>query len=266
MRVTSRALATFQPHLSFDYSELIDAIGEPDFSSKFTRYLYDTCGAEHCAILRISAEQVNDVAAVSIDGSNIARRQTARYVGEQLWRRDPAVDDARRSHSMLPVLIRFDPRQLQDRLLRDEIYGIVDIRERVLLCGRRADAVYGVSLLRSHKAGAFSEREVANLRRMGASLLSLSAKHCRQIYILDHQKSALSSIAIIEQRLQRGGLSLSPREQQVVARILFGMTTDGIALDLGIKKESVITYRKRSYIRLNIATRHELMRTYLQTR
>jgi DNA-binding CsgD family transcriptional regulator len=57
--------------------------------------------------------------------------------------------------------------------------------------------------------------------------------------------------------LDRG---LTPREIDVCARALLGMTAEGTALDLDIKKSSVVTYRKRSYERLGISSQHELFR------
>ena len=50
------------------------------------------------------------------------------------------------------------------------------------------------------------------------------------------------------------------------ARILYGLSAAGIAVDLGIGIESVTTYRKRAYRRLGIATQRELLVWYLKLR
>lgn len=42
------------------------------------------------------------------------------------------------------------------------------------------------------------------------------------------------------------------------------MSTTGIALDLDIRVETVMTYRKRSYRRLGIATQRELLLWYIK--
>lgn len=264
MGVISPTLARVQRRFEPDYCELIDAIGTSDFGPKLATFLNLSCGAEHCVVYRISTEDSRDVTAVSTDGSDATRRQSDRYIGEQFWRRDPALHNAWDQGCDNPILLRFDPQELKDHLFRDEMYEPQNIRDRVLLCGRRLDAVFGISILRSRRTGAFSEQEVAALLHMGRSLIPLSAKHSDLIGAIDQGRAVLSSVTTIEQRMKEGGFDLSPRELQVAARILFGMTTIGIALDLGIKKESVVTYRKRGYMRLNIATRHELMRAYLQ--
>ncbi|WP_416365582.1 LuxR C-terminal-related transcriptional regulator [Paraburkholderia terrae] len=58
-------------------------------------------------------------------------------------------------------------------------------------------------------------------------------------------------------------LSLTAREVQVGARYLYGVSTSGIASDLGIGNETVVTYRKRLYERLSIGSRRELLLWYL---
>lgn len=62
----------------------------------------------------------------------------------------------------------------------------------------------------------------------------------------------------VETRLQHLFPRLTRREQQVCARATVGMSVEATALDLGIAKTSVMTYRKRSYQRLGITSVHEL--------
>ncbi len=54
------------------------------------------------------------------------------------------------------------------------------------------------------------------------------------------------------------GDDLTPREQAVLARVLLGMRTEGIALDLHLKPASIVTFRKRAYAKLGITTQAEL--------
>ena len=46
---------------------------------------------------------------------------------------------------------------------------------------------------------------------------------------------------------------------QVCARVLYGLTTTGIALDLGVSNETVKTFRKLAYRRLGIGSERELL-------
>jgi DNA-binding NarL/FixJ family response regulator len=51
---------------------------------------------------------------------------------------------------------------------------------------------------------------------------------------------------------------LTAREQQVLTALLRGTSSEGIATQLDLKPSSVITYRRRAYAKLGIATQAEL--------
>jgi len=62
------------------------------------------------------------------------------------------------------------------------------------------------------------------------------------------------------QRLKTVAPELSPREIEVCIRIMLGVTSEGIGIDLGISRNTVLTYRKRAYARLNISSQNQLFR------
>jgi DNA-binding CsgD family transcriptional regulator len=49
----------------------------------------------------------------------------------------------------------------------------------------------------------------------------------------------------------------------VCARVLYGLSSTAIALDLDVGEETVKTYRKRAYQRLAIGSERELLNWYL---
>ncbi len=55
------------------------------------------------------------------------------------------------------------------------------------------------------------------------------------------------------------GLRLSPRERQIAQLIAEGMTNKAIAAALKIKPDTVGTYMKRMYLKLNVNTRAEMV-------
>jgi DNA-binding CsgD family transcriptional regulator len=63
-----------------------------------------------------------------------------------------------------------------------------------------------------------------------------------------------------EQCLIRVCHGITRREIQVCAAIAVGMSSAAIALTLNISLNTVLTYRKRAYSRLNICSQNELMR------
>jgi DNA-binding CsgD family transcriptional regulator len=50
-------------------------------------------------------------------------------------------------------------------------------------------------------------------------------------------------------------LPITPREAEVLARLAAGRTNDGIALDLGISRNTVIRHVERIYAKLDVHTR-----------
>jgi DNA-binding CsgD family transcriptional regulator len=74
----------------------------------------------------------------------------------------------------------------------------------------------------------------------------------------------LGNLADIEQCLS-DCTRLPPREVQVCARILFGVSSPGIAIDLDLRETTVKTYRKRAYQRLAIGSERELLTWYLRS-
>ena len=59
-------------------------------------------------------------------------------------------------------------------------------------------------------------------------------------------------------------LKMPEREAEVCTAIMLGMTSEAIAIKLGISVNTILTYRKRAYGRLNISCQNELMRLILR--
>ena len=67
------------------------------------------------------------------------------------------------------------------------------------------------------------------------------------------------TLTMMQQRLAAVPGGLSARECEVCARAIAGLTIEGTALDLNIRKTSVITYRQRAYQKLGISSLNELV-------
>jgi DNA-binding CsgD family transcriptional regulator len=243
--------------------ELIGGIGDGDFELRLISYLYEVCSAEHCSIFQLGTNRPSRFASASLDGTDTARRQAGIYMSKEWWRRDPTFIEAQRRVGQLALsVLRTDVRTLDDREFREQVYGRSHIRERLLLCGDVAAAGFGLSILRSEHAGAFLADEISRLQEIGPVLLSVIAKHAR-VRRKEDASLALTSLEEIEEQIRRAPQQFSCREAQVCARILYGLTTGGIAVDLDIGEETVVTYRKRAYSRLRIGSHRELLLWYL---
>jgi DNA-binding CsgD family transcriptional regulator len=109
-------------------------------------------------------------------------------------------------------------------------------------------------------ASALSSR----LSGSGRALSAIVDLHHKLVSRLSTEGEPLSDLKTIEECLSRS-TSLPPREVEVCARILIGVSSAGIAVDLNLCEGTVKTYRKRAYQRLSIGSERELIGWYLRT-
>lgn len=245
----------------------IDSVGTDCFAEEVVRALDRWAGVEHYAAFGLDDDNVTLLSAGSVHGDNTARTMAARYVLPGFFRRDPTITMAKHASSGGDVaMVRVDPAHLDDVELREQIYLSQNVCDRVFLCGTRGGHWYGVSMLRTHERGSFSADEIDCIRDMADTWLSLIAKHDRMVgntRTPEPSAALLGSVANIEGKLRELMPTLTRRETEVCARILRGMSTPGIAIDLGLREDSVATYRKRAYRRLEIGTRFELIQRFI---
>jgi DNA-binding CsgD family transcriptional regulator len=245
--------------------DVIAAIGNDRFGPQMMSFLHRLCGADHCAMFVITENALSEVTTASLDGSDAAHRAVSRYIGQEYWRRDPTLSQARRHDRTLgPAVIRVDISCQMPPELRRAIYS--QVRERLLICGDAAGPAMALSIIRSRNRGRFADAEVACVAAVADTLLALLAKHAERFSPVPSIAVALASLDDIERTIVAAPEALPRREIEVCARIVYGQTTAGIALTLGIGEESVMTYRKRAYQRLNISSQRELLMWYLGLR
>jgi DNA-binding CsgD family transcriptional regulator len=244
---------------------IIESLGQDGFSEEVMNLLSEVLDAEHCSIFQITKQSPYQIVAMSRDGTDTAMRQCSDYVSGSFWRYDVAMSRAMatvQDHGF--TIERIDPRSIPDTEFRDRIYSRAHIRERVLLCGWAADQAIAISILKTEAKPRFSEAQLHELSTIAESLVAVVAKHNSMITCPSDLSLALTSLEEIEATLLASSIALPKREAEVCARILYGISTYGIALDLGIGEETVATYRKRAYQRLVIGTQRELLVWYLR--
>jgi DNA-binding CsgD family transcriptional regulator len=249
-------------HVTSDIQPLIGVIGESAFGPELMAFLDRTCGAKHCAVFSMDGETLREIAALSSDGTNRAHQSALQYLGTQAWQRDPTLPVAReRATSGRTSFIRLDIAALKDEVLRHEIYA--KLSERLLISGPTSFGNAAISILGADYGRSFERDAVSALRSCAPFLLSLISKHVATVRSQLRITHALSFLDLIEDIVAQAAVGFACRERQVCARILYGFTSAGIASDLGIGEETVQTYRKRAYQKLDIATQRELLVWYL---
>ena len=240
--------------------DVVEAIGTDGFAPRLVALLHEICGADHCAVFEFGQDSLREVAAENVDESYEAREYVSRYLDQQYWRKDPAIAEVQKRLLKQDLVIhRVDIGRL-DTELRGAIFPHVS--DRIVICGRRQEATFGVSIIRSNPHPLFSDDAIVCLSDVADLLVSVLAKHADVIFHRPNLALALTSLPDVE-RCIAAKAALPRRETEVCARILYGLSSIGVALDLGISQESVKTYRKRAYKRLGIGSERELLKWYL---
>ncbi len=148
---------------------------------------------------------------------------------------------------------RVRPSDIPSSGFRRRFFDDPGIVERVSVIQRGEDAWRVMTVCRHLTDGYLSDRELGSL--VGLAWLVLP------MLPLNARRTPLPRQLSVEQLEERFGArfeSLTARERQVCARAAIGMSVEATALDLGIGKSSVLTYRQRAYQRLNVTSPFEL--------
>ena len=246
---------------SLEVGDLIEAVGTPYFSRCLLQFLIREAGAEHYCVYGLGQLIPRPLVYDSVAGEDYA---LALYLEGGAWRQDPTLTEAQRCLSSgRSGVLRLDIDCLPRGDLRDVIFEARNVHERIMICGGPQQAMLGLSVLRTSRDGRFESKNIRRIRLIAATLLSLVAKHEQLSASSSRLSTALTFLPGIERAIATSAFGLPRRECEVCARILYGMSSEGIALDLGISEQTVMTYRKRAYERLGIATSRELLLWYL---
>lgn len=243
------------------FATVVESIGDENFGPALANYLHVLCGADHFAAFHLGADDLQQVAACCVQPEQTAFAQVESYFGQGLWKHDPAMYEARRCiESTLPAIIHIDLDDQGYSKLRPRQFA--QVRDRLVLCARNRSGAFGLSVLRTNPHSAFAGDAGQKLGDKADVLVALLSKHAEVAQDRPDVANALTRLPEIERCLD-AMCDLPRREAEACSRILYGMSSVGIALDLAISEETVKTYRKRAYQRLHIGSERELLNWYL---
>jgi len=169
-------------------------------------------------------------------------------------RQDPVCDAYRAAPECTNVVLqRIRPPDIDSPGFRRRFFDDAGIVERVSIIQRGPEAWRAINLARHATDGCFSDEELGSLIGLACLVLPMLPLNRKR------KATALPLTAEqLEERFAQRYRSLTQRERQVCARAAVGMSVEATALDLGIAKTSVLTYRQRAYQRLGVASPIEL--------
>ena len=239
---------------------LVDVVGRSAFSPALFGLAREVLGCEHLTAFSLDGNCSPRVVVAENTGtehlaSGVAKKYTAYY-----WRLDPAnrvFDGTGAGHDFWGV--RISARDIIDSAYRTHCYNAVGLDHRLSISHLRAGRTYRLNFYSGH-GRTFSDAAAARVFDAADLLIALICRHDAESTV-----SRRPDREAFAQRLRAVVPELSGRELEVAALIASGLSSHGIALELGISVNTVLTYRKRAYARLGISSQNELMRLLLGT-
>jgi LuxR family transcriptional regulator, activator of tox operons len=245
----------------------IQSLGEADFPRLFGETLASIIPVNLFSIFRLDERHcLHFVSAGGQlgDDQEYAQVASARYAGGY-WKYDPMMRKVLEGDLHVETMIRT---QAWDAIPPSEYrafcYERSRVQERVLICRRVGSEIVLVGLYHTQNDRPFSAMEFDKLEANAPVLTSIAWKHAK---LVSSQASAYLHPCedVIAKRLAGAKNKLSTREIEVCSGILIGRSTKEIARVIGIMPSSVVTFRKRAFLKLNITTRQDLVRYYERT-
>lgn len=174
------------------------------------------------------------------------------------WRHDPSnyfLDDASERRRSIAVLL--SKADIDDTDFLDDCYIEPDVGHRLSLISDFDGRPVKLSFHRRERYGEFDHKTVEQVLEHSRTLMSLILKH---VEITQRRNPNKTEQEIFEDALETNYPGLTRRERAVCGLIAIGLSSEAIALTLGISINTVLTFRRRAYSRLNISTQNELLR------
>ncbi len=234
------------------YERLLSTIGTEEFGSTARDSVMSvTAGARRISLFEATG-RVETTLQYFFGEPGLAELFPA-YLKSYL-RLDPVCDAYRAAPACADVALqRVRPTDIVSPGFRRRVFEDAGIIERVSVIQRGSDSWRAMNVARHITEGCFSDTEVDSLVSLACLLLPMLPLNRKR------QSGRLSlTITQLEERFASRFGNLTLRERQVCARAALGMSVQATALDLGIGKTSVLTYRQRAYQRLKVTSPFEL--------
>ncbi len=141
---------------------------------------------------------------------------------------------------------------------RTKVYDAHGVSERVSVVSREDDGgLFALNVYRHAHQRALRDAELADFGQLGSMLMAMTRKHLALVPGHAAMQPA--------ERLQALQPDLTPRELEICALILDGMTHDGVAAHTGLGVPTVKTYRNRAFTKLGIHFKSELFALMLRS-
>jgi DNA-binding CsgD family transcriptional regulator len=236
---------------------LIGSVGRESFAQDALVQINRAVRAGSWAVYRVWKDRAPVLHLSSAHGVRDTTRDCFAAYLDGLYRRDRTFDAVQLGAAML----RMNARDIPNPDHREAIYQRHGVSERLSIAETQADGgVLAVNLYHHEHQGAFADGELQNFEHLAVGLLASVRRH---IELTSSAAPPRPDAAQLRAALQRRHPEMPPRELDVCARLLQGLSYDGIAADLSLSVATVKTYRRRAFERMGLHFKSELFAAFV---
>ena len=236
---------------------LIGAAGTDGYGEACFKLLKQVLGVDHWALFQYpGSTSISCLASASATKVAEAQVNIDKFVG-RCHNFDPSLLALRRQCLQQPCLVTMEIDDIENAEYR-QCFEATNVRERLSYVTRTADDLYQLNIYRCRRRRTFSQIEMRMFATLGGLILATTLQHEAHRRTMSGAAPRMT-LATIEHRLAALPEGLSARECEVCARAVAGITIEGTALDLDIRRTSVITYRQRAYQKLGISSLNQMV-------
>jgi DNA-binding CsgD family transcriptional regulator len=246
---------------------LVDSVGEPGFEAAYFAVFDDLLDLWSCTAFefrRNAPPRCILAAAPNKASAERVKSNAQRYV-QRGYKDDPNLRFVETQDSTSIKIRSLADADFDDDAYRSRYFGRASTRDKIFILSAEEDRVIYANFYRGNFQQNFDEADKKKLRKYAKLCVSFLNRHIKfgRNSFKSEQTFFDESPMLRQVRYQQvlellSGFEISPREAEICAMIVIGHTTQGISLDLGISKNTVITHRRRAYEKLGICSQNEL--------
>ena len=254
--------------------EIVSALGTSQFSSRFFGLFNEMLAIDQCTVFAFRGDEPPD--ALVLEGASSEMRKSAHALAHEYvagaFTHDPNVHASRHLDGLSVYCLR--AAEVQDRAYRARFYDRACLAHELVMLGRVDDTLYYSSFYRTNTRAGFQSAEVETIGEFSQFALRALRRHVELLGGVGSTRSTIGHMPSANKRPQllahlthvllAEPYMLSPREAEVCAGIVLGLTTVGISLRCGISINTVATHRKRAYRKLGVSSQNELFSRYFR--
>ncbi len=242
--------------------ELVMALGRDDFFQHFSGALDRLLPVDHVTLFVFDHAFVpHFIAGTSRGEGSITSRLSQLYEKSSYYYHDPSlkwVGQKSDEDEAIPLLLQMHAEDIKDEGYRKNIYEDNGLLDRLSLIDHEKQKWFTLNFYRDVESGYFTEQDREVISVEACLISALVKRHLSFSVPTEWDAKTIPPIEKLEGLVSKLGGDLSKREIEVCARVMQGLTREGVSLDLGIKQPTVATFMRRAYTKLDISSLNEL--------